>query len=1112
MARTPRAAPRGAAGADAGAAGGKGAKGGKDAGGAPAGKGKAAAAGGGKGAMPAARVDAPAIAAIPSITIAAPKANKKQSEQWLKETGRTVEQHHAQIAGDLATFEGEIKAKQDELVATAARHVQAVTSDIAGKVDNLTSAVIAPGRAKVVTAYGGLTKAFDAAETKAVADIAKHKVAGGQAITKAMIASSAKLTLQFTAAKGKVKATIAKNVPSAAAAIKTFAGGIPGFIKAAKADAKTKAKVVADTHDPKKGNTSSRGAAVPALEEDVRKNHLLKHGDKLGKQYELALSAWGKDTDKKAEAVVKKALDESKIEFEAALDVASRSSKTALGTASTQATAQLATSETTAKTAVSTAKQTGIKRFETEKQAALDAADAAGKELADNSKAAGTELTDQITKKAAADTKAYAAIATDLQAQLKKGGPHRYEAIKPKLAAARAQLLEAHAANTASLGKLVTEGKTELGVTLRKQQGVYNEAIKDREASAKKCQAEVVKDIGAGATTMGASLARLGTGFVTTTAKEIAKIDGAISAFDANADAATKAFGTKVTAHLEAEKKKLDDNLKANLAPEAMKQDVEAEAAAEIAAKQKSLGKDASALRNAMDGWGTDEGKIFSVLRKCSYGEITFLEAVYNDHYSWRGANGRTPLRADFYDEMDGSDLKIANAYLNHDRTTAIKLELADSTGFWNDDEARIEEVLRGCSDEEIKFLNTDADAKKVVLDVKGALGGCDLDVMTTLLDTSMEQEDRHSKADAVRLFDAMEGWGTDEAKMKQILEGTKSPEERARLRAHFNKYATSKGWSGGDGGAKGESDDALTRAIKDDTSGGEEALMLTLAKTERSEEDVNVAKMYEGADGAGTNENQIFDALDDAAYHEQWKAASPADRKELEEARRARLDAKLDKMSGGDFKSVQGLIDNEMLEGITYQEFRAGKRFLGTAKERPLTSRELADIRSPYQERNKLSWMVAQRKLQTGQAEPELVLAYCFWGLEGTDEELINKTITKGGEPRSIAEIQKIRRDFQAVWGKALTTRHELQPVQFGSSAPGGVLSDELSGKDWNKTRQLMCGKPETAEQQKYLTELQGKYATSGFLGGALMTMGEAVGYTEAKTTAEKQQERRPA
>ena len=156
----------------------------------------------------------------------------------------------------------------------------------------------------------------------------------------------------------------------------------------------------------------------------------------------------------------------------------------------------------------------------------------------------------------------------------------------------------------------------------------------------------------------------------------------------------------------------------------------------------------ATGIRKAMDGWGTDEKGIFSKLRG-SWGEVEAVHAIYNDHYAHRAADGRPPLRADLYDELSGTDYKIATSYINHNRNQAISLELKDSTGFWNDDEERIKNVLRSASDEEIGFLH-EKEQSALLSDLRSALSNNieDVKVFDALIDTSLDQEQRHLKAD----------------------------------------------------------------------------------------------------------------------------------------------------------------------------------------------------------------------------------------------------------------------------------------------------------------------------------------------------------------------------
>ncbi|HEU0036408.1 MAG TPA: DUF4157 domain-containing protein [Kofleriaceae bacterium] len=1062
------------------------------------------------GAKPVAPADAvavPQMAAVQPLHLDAPKPSKKLDDKWIKETGRTPAQHHEQINTALAELTTDVQTKQTELATLADQHATKVTQELAAKLEGFKGSIVTPGRARVVTAFGGMTKSLDDAEKKALADIATSKKTGEAQIKTTRAAKATELKNKFTAAKAGNEQLVAKNAPAAAAQVRTFAAGIKPFVDAAKKKAVDQVAPIAAEYDPAKAGDATGGleSAHKSLVADVYKNHAIAHGKKLGAQYEAKLTGVGKDVDKKAQKIVSDALAPSKAELDLALETVDKAATKNLDDAATQLTTQLDTQEKSSTKAVGDAKLASTKKLETEKAAALELADKAGKDFTDNATAAGSELATRIKKKAADDSKNYAVLVADIQKNLRKGGPHKYEDIAPKIADAKARLAAGHAENLDGLQKLVATGSTELGVTVGKQQETYLTAIKDQEAQAKKVEAEIVKDVGKGAADMTGSLGNLAKGFDETVTKETAKVDGAVGNFNANANAALKDFEKKVGEQLITVREGLDKELETSLQPEMVKADIAKDADKEVASKEKQLEKDHGALRDAMDGWGTSENAIYGVLRKCSYGEIEYLEASYDRHYNNRGKNGLTPLRYDLQDEMEGNELKIALSYLDHDRTTAIKLELADSTGFFNDDEARIEEVLRGCSEEEITFLNTNPEAKAVVAGVKDSLGGCDLDVMNTLLDQQISKEDRATKANAIRLFDAMEGMGTDEAKIKQILESANTPEERARLRAQFNAYAATKpiaymeGWAGGSGK---EGDDMLDRALGEELSDGELTLAKTLAATERDDKDVKVAKIIEGADGAGTNEEQIFDALEDEEYAAKWKALKEKGDVEglrkLEEDHKKDLDARMKKL--GSSEGIQELIDGEMTKSyLTYEEFTSGKRKDGT----PVTDADrkfLMDAGSGY-----LEWMVAQRKLQTGTAEPELQLAYACWGVAGTDEDLIDKVLSNGGEPKTRGEIKAIRDAFHAVWKRNLVDRDELaDPENMKFPDPGGVLSEELGGKDWNKTRVLLCGKPETPAQLRYVRKLQAKYATSGLLGGVLMDAGEAIGFTEAKSTME--------
>jgi hypothetical protein len=1048
-------------------------------------------------------VDAVAIDGIPpiaAIELATPKVSQRTIDQWVQQTGRTPAEHHAQIVGALGALTTEIQTKQTELTTQLDTVVTQVTQQVTQKVTALTSSAIAPGRKRVLAAYDGIAHSLDAAQKKATADIAAHKTAGQQQITAAKNASGPQVKTKFDVAKKVVDQTVAQYAPQAIAVIKQFAASVQPFIDKAKQSASKAADtaLAANSWDPAAGTASGGLASAEiSLKNDIYKSKALDHGKELGKKYEQTLTTVGKDVDKRADKMVRDALDPAKVELDMALDVYTKGSAHNLETTAQSATTQLTTQEQTATKAVTDASTQGKDRIASDKSAALDAADKAGNELTDNAKAAGTELSDRIKKRIAGDAKQYSAIAEGLQKALRKGGPFKYEQVEPQITEARTKLQTVHEANLATLTQISTDGTNELAQTLAKQQQSYEAAIVDREQKAKQAETEVVQHIGKGASDFGASLGGVSKGFTETVTQESAKIDGAVKNFNAGAGTALADFGTKLQQQLTQIRTDLDATLTKNTQPDQFLADIKKQADAELASKKKQASPDAAALRDAMDGWGTDENKIYATLRKCSYGQIEYLEATYDDHYDNRATAKLRPLRADLDDEMSGSELAIAMAYLNHDRKTAIKLELDDSCHWWNDDEARIEDVLRSADESEITYLNTNPDAMKVVTDVKGHLGGCDLDVMTTLLDQKTSREDRATKANAIRLFDTMEGVGTDEAKLKSLLENAKTPEERQRLRAEFNKYAISKGWDKGDGK---EGSDALDKALEDDLSGGDLILAKALSKTDRNEKDVKVAKMLDGADGVGTNEDEIFDALDDEAYAKAWAAAkTPAEKKTLEAQHKADINKRMKGM-GGPYDDIDSLIDGEMTRSdLTFGELLDGKHADG----RVVTAEERQACKP------RLEWMMAERKLKTGQAEPSLQLAYACWGIVGTDEDLINKVLSNGGEPKTRSEIKKIRDDFYAVWKTNLIDFDEVDRNDPKYPDPGGLLSDELGGKDWNKTRVLLCGKPETPAQLKFVTGLQSKYATSGVLGGTLMKGAEAIGYTSAASTMEHSQQK---
>lgn len=1087
------------------------------------------------------------VAPVPRLQLADIASNPKQDKKWIDETGRAPAAHHTQIQGELDALSAEIQAKQNELMSLADAEATRIGNEIAGKVASFTSAVVAPGRARIDVAFGGMTTSIDAAEQKSKADIAAAKVQGTAQIATSKAQKAGELGKKFTDAKVNNEALLKKNIPIAVASIQRFTATLPPFVTKAKQQATTVTGGIAaqKEFDPTqfRGQWGKIDQGVAAVKADVGKNLLIQRGQSLGKNYEAAINAFGQDMDKRAGSIIQESLEPAKKELDFAVDMVETTTKKSLDAAEVTAKAQLATTEQAALKQVADSKAASLSKWSTEKAASIAEADKAGKALADNTSAAATELTSRIKKRASEDAANYGALAADVQSGLRGGKPQKYEDVAPQIADAKQRLAAGHAENMAGLRALVSSGGNELGSTLTKQQGLYDAAIKAQEDRAKVVEQTLTKDIGASATAMSGSLGGLSKGFDEAATKQNAAIDTAVGEFKTAADGAFNGFDKKVTDKLSAAVAQLDGDLTKALDAKTLKDEALHAGQKEIKAKEKAAIAGSGALRKAMDGWGTDENAIYETLRKCSYGEIELLEATYDSHYDNRGKDGKSPLRYDLWDEMSKGELAIAMAYLTHDRQTALKLEIDDSKGWlWNDNK-RIESVLRSASDDELKGLQADPASRLTLDTLKNSFWTSDKDTFTALLDTSMSREDRHTKANAVRLFHAMDGWGTDEAKVKQLLLEAATPEERKRLRAQFNAYAAAKksSWAtdkkdrreaddreevlGPDGKPTGQMKgdvDALDRALTDDFGSGEVHYVRELAKEERNETAVAMGKAVEAADGMGTDEDSLFDALEDKEYAEAYKKLKDSNDpkkaeklREMEAARKAKLDKLLGRM--GHKKGVENLLREELDQpqlftgfdkqgqaqfvAITYEELEAGKRKDGTA----ITAADKQRLRNGVG----LEGMVGQRKLQTGTAEPELLLAYACWGVVGTHEELVNKALSNGEEPKPIGELRALNDNFRRIWGVPLVDKFEIDNPQpdveeskMRFDDPGGLLSAELGGKDWLKTRVLLCGKPTTAAALRYVQKLQIHYAKSGVLSGALMWVGEATGYTEAGST----------
>ncbi|MCG8422698.1 MAG: DUF4157 domain-containing protein [Proteobacteria bacterium] len=165
-------------------------------------------------------------------------------------------------------------------------------------------------------------------------------------------------------------------------------------------------------------------------------------------------------------------------------------------------------------------------------------------------------------------------------------------------------------------------------------------------------------------------------------------------------------------------------------------------------------------LREAAEGWGTDDDQIFNSLDRASPAELAELR---ND----------AELLAHVRDDLSGADLELFNAYVSGHGALAGKLRQA--VDGWGTDEAAIWRALEGASEAEKNF----------VLARPGLMAEIQSD-LDAELSLRFERMLRGTLSNLDRIDIAMAGWGTDEAGLEAALTGLKA-EEFTRLPADID-------------------------------------------------------------------------------------------------------------------------------------------------------------------------------------------------------------------------------------------------------------------------------------------------------------------------------------
>lgn len=138
-------------------------------------------------------------------------------------------------------------------------------------------------------------------------------------------------------------------------------------------------------------------------------------------------------------------------------------------------------------------------------------------------------------------------------------------------------------------------------------------------------------------------------------------------------------------------------------------------------------------LKEAIDGWGTDEDAIYSRLRRATPAE---LKSVVADK----------KLMADLRDDLSHGEMKKVLDLLDAPIPTKLKLAMEG----WGTDEAYIHKALASATADELKAIAAD---KSLVAELKSELSGDDIRAVLDRLNLPFKEKLKY----------AIEGWGTDE-------------------------------------------------------------------------------------------------------------------------------------------------------------------------------------------------------------------------------------------------------------------------------------------------------------------------------------------------------------